>query len=374
VSNRTVSDIGEHALISRITARLATPSWVLVGPGDDAAVIRPARGALDVLTTDAQVEGVHFDRRFVPPDAIGHRALAVNISDLAAMGAAPRAALLSLVLPDELEVAVVDAVLDGFIALAGRHRVAVIGGNITRSPRLGSGQAQGPLMIDVTAIGSVKPRRILTRSGARPGDEVFVTGTIGGAAVGLQSLRARAGGPEGPPLRSAHVKANATATNVEADLQVRLTENEQKYLRPEPRVRAGLLLGRNRAASACIDLSDGLADGLRQIAGASGVGITVEEAAIPLADGVAAFHHNRGSDAVCAALAGGDDYELLFTARPVWRGRLRAVRSQAGDLPITKIGVVTRDARLIVRSAAGDRDLPEGFEHFRPGPSERAGR
>jgi thiamine-monophosphate kinase len=344
VSNRTVSDIGEHALISRITGRLATPSWVVVGPGDDAAVIQPQRGALDVLTTDAQVEGVHFERRFVPPDAIGHRALAVNISDLAAMGAAPRAALLSLVLPDELEVAFVDALVDGFIALAGRHRIAVIGGNITRSPRVGSEQAPGPLMIDVTAIGSVKPRRILTRSGARPGDEIFVTGSIGGAAVGLHSLRARADSD---------------------DLNDLNDPNEQKYLRPEPRIRAGLLLGRNRAASACIDLSDGLADGLRQLAGASGVGITVDETTIPMADGVAEFHRTRGNDALCAALAGGDDYELLFTARPTWRGRLRAVQRQVGDLPITKIGVVTSDRQVIARSAAGDRDLPAGFEHFR---------
>jgi len=341
VSNRTVSDIGEHALIARITARLATPSWVVVGPGDDAAVIRPERGALDVLTTDAQVEGVHFDRRFVPPDAIGHRALAVNISDLAAMGAAPRAALLSLVLPDDLEVAFVDALVDGFIALAGRHRIAIIGGNITRSPRVGVEQAPGPLMIDVTAIGSVKPRRILTRAGARPGDEVFVTGTIGGAAVGLHSLRTR------------------------ADSNVPNDPNDQKFLRPEPRVRAGVLLGRNRAASACIDLSDGLADGLRQIAGASGVGITVDEAAIPMADGVAEFHRTRAADALCAALAGGDDYELLFTARSAWRGRVRAVRRQVGDLPITKIGVVTSDRQVILRSAAGDRNLPAGFEHFR---------
>jgi thiamine-monophosphate kinase len=341
VSNRTVSDIGEHALISRITARLATPSWVVVGPGDDAAVIQPERGALDVLTTDAQVEGVHFDRRFVPPDAIGHRALAVNISDLAAMGAAPRAALLSLVLPDDLEVAFVDALVDGFIALAGRHRIAIIGGNITRSPRVGVEQAPGPLMIDVTAIGSVKPRRILTRAGARPGDEVFVTGTIGGAAVGLHSLRTR------------------------ADSNVPNDPNDQKFLRPEPRVRAGVLLGRNRAASACIDLSDGLADGLRQIAGASGVGITVDEAAIPMADGVAEFHRTRAADALCAAVAGGDDYELLFTARSAWRGRVRAVRRQVGDLPITKIGVVTSDRQVILRSAAGDRNLPAGFEHFR---------
>ena len=344
MSNRTVSDIGEHALISRITARLARPSWVLVGPGDDAAVLRPERGALDVLTTDAQVEGVHFDRRFVPPDAIGHRALAVNISDLAAMGAAPRAALLSLVLPDELEVAVIDAVMDGFIALAERHRIAIIGGNITRSPRLGSGQAPGPLMIDVTAIGSVKPRRILMRSGARPGDEVFVTGTIGGAAVGLKSLIDDVG--EGFKTRP-------------------YTTHQQKYLRPEPRVRVGLLLGRNRAASACIDLSDGLADGVRQIAAASNVGITVDEASIPLADDVAEFHRTHGSDPICAALASGDDYELLFTARPAWRGRLQAVRSRAGDLPITRIGVVTRGTQVTLKTATEERDLPAGFEHFR---------
>jgi thiamine-monophosphate kinase len=344
VSNRTVSDIGEHALISRITARLARPSWVVVGPGDDAAVIRPERGALDVLTTDAQVEGVHFDRRFVPPDAIGHRALAVNISDLAAMGAAPRAALLSLVLPEQLEVAVVDEIVDGFVALAERHRMAVIGGNISRCPCLDPGRAAGPLMIDVTAIGSVKPRRILIRGGARPGDEVFVTGSIGGAAVGLQRLKEICGAPQ---------------ANKQASI------NEQKYLRPEARVRAGLLLGRNRAASACIDLSDGLADGLRQIAEASAVGIAVDEAAIPLGDGVADFYRQRGDDPVPAALAGGDDYELLFTVRPAWRGRLRAVARQAGDLPITKIGVVTRDTRLIMKTTAGDRDLPAGFEHFR---------
>ena len=333
MSHRTVSDIGEHALISRITARLAMPPWVVVGPGDDAAVIQPERGALEVLTTDALVEGVHFDRRFVPPDAIGHRALAVNLSDLAAMGAMPRAALLSFVLPDELEIEAVDGMVDGLIALAARHHVAIVGGNITRSPRLGAGHTPGPLMIDVTAIGSVKTRRVLTRGGARPGDEVFVTGTIGGAAAGLRSLQARTSGPGiGDP------------------------GSEQKYLRPEPRVRMGLLLGRNRAATACIDLSDGLADGLRQIAAASRVGITVDEASIPMADGVPEFHS--------------DDYELLFTVRPSSRGRLRAVKRQAGDLPITRIGIVTRELQLVLRTPSGTRDLPEGFEHFREGPPE----
>ncbi len=341
MQNRTVSEIGEHALIARITERLAMPPWVIVGPGDDAAVIEPERGALEVLTTDAQVEGVHFDRRFVPPDAIGHRALAVNLSDLAAMGAQPRAALLSLVLPGDLEASVVDGLLDGLLALASRHRVALIGGNVTRTP--------GPLMIDVTAIGSVRPRRVLIRAGARPGDEVYVTGAIGGALVGLRRLQ---------ELCGASLSGSARGPERTAPL-------EEKYLRPEPRVRLGLLLGRNRAASACIDLSDGLADGIRQIAAASRVGIAVDGEAIPLADGVGAYHGAQGHDPVCAALAGGDDYELLFTARPTLRGRLRAVTRQAGDLPITKIGVVTKAQQLVLRTASGDGELPAGFEHFR---------
>jgi len=282
------------------------------------------------------IDGVHFDTAFVPPEAIGHRALAVNVSDLAAMGAMPRAALLSFVLPGELATSTVDGIVDGLLALAARHRVALVGGNITRSP--------GPLMIDVTAIGSVKPRRILRRAGARPGDEVYVTGSIGSAVVGLSSLRSSVG----------------------ADLKVGpYSRDEERYLRPTPRVRAGMLLGRNRAASACIDLSDGLADGLRQIAAASNVGIAVDADRIPFADGVLDFHRACGVDPIDAALAGGDDYELLFTTRPSWRGRLRAVRNQVGDLPITKIGVVTKERRLVVRTPDGERDLPAGFEHFR---------
>ena len=339
MSSRTVSEIGEHALIARITARLAMPSWVVIGPGDDAAVIEPERGALDVLTTDAVIDGVHFDTAFVSPQDIGHRALAVNLSDLAAMGAMPRAALLSFVLPGQMDVAAVDGIVDGLLALAATHRVALIGGNITRSP--------GPLMIDVTAIGSVKPRRVLTRGGARPGDEVYVTGSIGGAVVGLRMLQS--GSRIGDPVA--------------------------RYLRPTPRVRAGMLLGRNRAASACMDLSDGLADGLRQIAAASNVGITVDADCIPFAPGVVDFHRSRGDDPIAAALGGGDDYELLFTLRPSQRSRLRAVRNQVGDLPITKIGLVTKSSvtkhdatkahAVVVRTPDGERDLPAGFEHFK---------
>ena len=327
----TVSDLGERELIARVTARLAMPAWVVVGPGDDGAVIEPERGALDVLTTDAQVEGVHFDHRFVPPDAIGHRALAVNLSDLAAMGAKPRAVLLSLVLPDALDAAVVDGILDGLLALASTHDAVVVGGNISRTP--------GPMMVDVTAVGSVRPRRLLTRAGARPGDGVYVTGTIGDASVGLQSLQTA----RGPAPHAC----------------------QERYLRPQPRVRAGMLLGRNRAASACMDMSDGLADAVRKVAEASQVGIALDASALPIADEVRRWHDGQGRNVIDAAIGGGDDYELLFTVRPAHRGRLRDVRQRLGGLPVTQIGVVTKERQLSIRAEAGQRPLPEGFDHFR---------
>jgi thiamine-monophosphate kinase len=328
---RSVSDLGERALIERITARLAMPSWVVVGPGDDAAVIESERGTLEVLTTDAQVEGVHFDQRFVPPDAIGHRALAVNLSDLAAMGAKPRAVLLSLVLPDALDVAIVDGMLDGVLALAAAHNVVIVGGNISRSP--------GPMMVDVTAVGAVRPRRVLTRGGARPGDGVYVTGTIGDASVGLQSLQMT----RGPAPQAC----------------------QERYLRPQPRVRAGILLGRNRAASSCMDLSDGLAEAVRQVAEASQVGIALDASALPIGDEVRAWHEAQGNSVIDAAIGGGDDYELLFTVRPAHQGRLRDVQQRLGGLPITKIGMVTKERQLSIRTDAGERGLPAGFDHFR---------
>ena len=343
----TVSSLGERALIARITSRLATPPWVAVGPGDDAAVIEPARGTLDVLTTDALVDGIHFDLRFTPADAVGHRALAVNLSDLAAMGAQPRAALLSLLLPDDLDVATLDGIIDGLLALAARYRVALVGGNITRTT--------GPLTVDVTAIGSVRPRRVLTRAGARPGDEVYVTGTLGQAAAGLAMLRSGSS-PAGPQ-----------------------SECAERYLRPDPRVRAGMLLGRNRAATSCIDLSDGLADAVRQVAEASGVGITIDATNLSFADellGLAVVKATQTSfavetadvlrDVLHVAMTGGDDYELLFTSRPAQRGRLRVVRQQLADLPITKIGVVTKGKDVLLRDERGSTsEMPRGHEHWR---------
>jgi thiamine-monophosphate kinase len=339
-----VHDCSERELIARIREQLPpAPDWLLVGIGDDAAVVEPERHRVEVLTVDALVEGIHFDRAFVPPDAIGHRALAVNLSDLAAMGASPRLALLSMALPAALPLADFDAIIAGFAALAARHQLHVVGGNLTRSP--------GPLMIDVTVMGTVKRRQALTRRGARPGDDLYVSGTIGAAAAGLRMLQ-------------------SSVDNMQSS--VGLTTDDRRlmttFLRPEPRLRLGIHLGRNGAASACMDLSDGLADGFQQIGDASGVGMTIDADALPIDAGARAFFVARGQDPVVEALRGGDDYELLIAVRPRTERRLTAAMRR-GDVMLTRVGRCTAGRGITLRSAgAAPIDagaLPHGFSHFR---------
>lgn len=328
----SVADAGEHALVAYIRSRVPpAPDWVRLGIGDDAAVIEPARNALDVVTTDALVEGVHFDRRFTTPADIGYRALAINVSDLAAMGATPRLALLSLILPPDLPLADFGQLVDGLLDGARAFGVTLAGGNITRST--------GPLIVDITALGSVGRRRVLTRAGARPGDHVWVSGRIGAAAAGLLALR------ENRPLDGLDACVAA-------------------YRRPEPRVRLGQVLGRNRAASACVDLSDGLADGLHQLAAASGVSITIDAESVPVPAEAAAIL-GGGASAITAALCGGDDYELLFTVSPKKRGRFQAARRLIGTLPLTRIGEVAAGTGVALRDRQQERALPMGYRHFR---------
>ncbi len=336
-AGQTVADLGEHAVIGRVRSRLPTPPpWVVVGVGDDAAVLAPARNHLEVLTTDALVEGIHFDRTYVPPSAIGHKALAINLSDLAAMGAEPRAALLSLILPDSLEVAALDAILDGWISLAMQYGVALVGGNVSRSP--------GPLILDGTATGMVRPRRALTRAGARPGDDIYVSGTVGAAHAGRLALR-----------RTAEGGREATMEACQA-----------RFLAPDPRLRLGQLLARNRVASACLDLSDGLGDAIRQLAAASRVGAIVEAERLPVLEPARRwFQEREGLDPVTAAVEGGEDYELLFTVPSRRRRALGAVLRHAGGLPCTRIGTVTAARALVLRREGSAGPLPMGFAHFR---------
>jgi thiamine-monophosphate kinase len=330
----TVSELGERALLARIQAQFTAtgrPSASLVlGIGDDAAVVAPTRNAQTVVTTDAQIEGVHFDRRFSAPADIGYRALAVNVSDLAAMGATPRWALVSLAMPDELLVADAESLTGGMAAAAREFDCHVIGGNVARSP--------GPLMVDVTALGEVGPRRLLTRSGGRPGDGLWVSGSIGAAAAGLEMLR---GG------------------------RTSLDECVARYRRPEPRVRLGLAMARARAARAAMDLSDGLADAAHQLAVASGCGVEIDASALPIEPAARAWWETAGKDAALQALSGGDDYELLFAIPRTWGGRLRHARSRVADPALTRIGVLTKDptVRVLLRNGARE-SLPGGFEHW----------
>jgi len=240
-----------------------------------------------------------------------------------------------MALPSDLPYEAFDAIADGFTALAARHHMQVAGGNLTRSP--------GPLVLDVTAVGWAKRRCVLTRRGARPGDSVYVTGTVGAARAGLRALRSSEAVPQ-------------FETCVE------------RYLYPQPRLKAGVLLGRNRAATSCMDLSDGLADGIRQIAEASSVGMTIERSAVPIQPEARTWFESHDADPVLEALAGGDDYELVFTASPRLRGRLRAV-ARHGGVAITRIGSCTKGSTVeltaTVNGQTTSEPLPKGFGHFR---------
>lgn len=331
----TIAALGEHALIARLRQRLTpAPDWLIVDIGDDAAVYEPPRNRLEVITTDGIVDGVHVDRRFVPASAIGHRAVAVNFSDLAAMGARPRLLTLSLAMPAELPVTDFDAIVGGAFDLAARCGARVVGGNITRT--------SGPLVVDVAAVGSVHRRRILRRQGARAGDYIFVSGSLGDARAGLWLL----------------AEGDAAAV-------ARWPRLVARYLQPEPRIRLGEALGSAGVATAAVDLSDGLADGLGRLLDDYGLGCEIDAASLPLGEDGRAAWQSREADAVAEAVAGGDDYELLFTVRPKQARRLTAVARRCDGLQLSQIGVVTGTPGCWIVDAGRRRGLPgRGYEHF----------
>lgn len=332
----TIAEIGERALVDRVRARAGSPPpWLVAGIGDDAAVVEPERGALDVFTTDSLIEDVHFRRAWTPPEAIGAKAVAVNFSDLAAMGAAPRAVLLSLALPAALPLPDFDRLMDGAIDACRAERAHLVGGNLAQSP--------GPMVVDVTAIGSVRRRRVLQRSGGRPGDELYLTGAIGGAAAGLAMLKA---GVDRRTLDEAGLACLA------------------RYERPVARVRFGRIVAARRAASAAIDLSDGLAAAVTQLTEASGTGAVIDAAALPVEPGAQDWSARAGTDAVLAALTGGEDYELLLAVPPRRRRAFLAAAARAGGPGWAKIGQLTAQAELWLERDGRRLHLPAGFTHY----------
>ena len=307
-------------------ARAFRPARPPRGPGDDCAVLPAARGELCV-TTDAVVEGVHFTRPAFSAEDVGYKALAVNLSDLAAMGARPAWFVCAVALPRPGAAALVRGVARGMAPLARKWRIALAGGNFTSAPELS---------ITVTAAGEVPRGRALLRSGARPGDLLFVSGTLGDARLGLERLRAKGA----PPRESLRQR------------------------RPVPRIALGLLS--RRYASAAIDVSDGLSQDLAHLCLASGVGAQVDAARLPLSRAVRAAFPDA-LEAARWALAGGEDYELLLCVpAPRSAGFLRAC-ARAGER-VTQIGRVVRGRRPELRLPGGARtEGVPGFDHFATG-------
>jgi thiamine-monophosphate kinase len=322
----------ERQLIERVARNL--PSQVgpglRVGIGDDAAVIRPRAGVEWVLTTDAFLENVHFLPPMHAPEVVGYKALARATSDLAAMGARPRYFLLSLALPPSCTGKWFDRFLKGMSRAARSFGLVLAGGDTTRNPEAA---------INLTVIGEVVAGRTVLRSGARPGDRICVSGTLGEAELGLRLLH------QGLPARR------------------KWRGLLQKHLHPEPRLALGAWLARNGKATAMIDTSDGLSTDLAHLCEASGVGAKVWAAKIPKV-ALPSDLQKLGLDPLHLALDGGEDYELLFT---VPRRQARQLPRAVRGVPIAIIGEVTRSKRILLMDDAGRTKTlrAQGWDPFR---------
>ena len=317
---RRTPALSEFSLIEAFVALFPRPR-VRLGPGDDCALLAPSRHALCV-TTDAVVQDVHFSRAHFSPEDIGHKALAVNLSDLAAMGARPAWFLCALALPADFPAEDTLRLGRGMARLARESHIALVGGNVTRARELG---------VTLSVAGHAPPRP-LTRAGGRPGDLLYVSGTLGEARLGLRQLQAG----------------------------VRRGEAVQRQRRPVPRLALGRLAA--RFASAGMDLSDGLSQDLGQLCRASGVGARVELARLPLSRRVA---RDLGAG---GALAGGEDYELLLAVPPA-RARAFERACGRGGHSVTRVGELTRGRERVILDAAGHPlPPPPGHDHLAGGP------
>jgi len=331
----TLRELGERGLIERVRRRLAPPGGeVLVGIGDDAAAVAWPGDTL-LLTTDTLLEDVHFRRATATFREIGAKALAVNLSDIAAMGGEPRFALLALALPPTLSVSQVDEFFAGFGEMATQHGVTLIGGDTCAAP--------DRIVLTITLVGGVEGDPV-RRRGARPGDAILVTGTLGAAAAGLAALE-------------------RGLVSVPTDLTAAVRRAHQL---PTPRVAEGRLIRASGIATAMIDLSDGLSTDLGHIVAESGVSAEVRLAALPISEATRQVARALGADPWTWAVSGGEDYELLFTAAPEHATALAVLVTAETGTPVSVIGEIQPSGAGVrfMDEAGRSVTVSPGFDHF----------
>ncbi len=332
----------EFDFINHLKSKTLTDSST-TGIGDDAAIIPQHSSRETVITQDLLIEDIDFRRAWLPlkhlARALGHKALAVSLSDIAAMGATPRYCLTSIGLPEDVwRTKFIDDFYTSLLALAARHNVQLIGGDTSRSP--------SHIVIDCVVIGETAKRKSIKRSGAKPGDLIFVTGTLGGAAAGLKLLE------NGKRLSTGRT-ANASLSSMDALISRQLT--------PRPRTQWGMFLGEKRLASSMIDLSDGLSSDLHHLCQASRTGALIHLARLPVDSHINVVH--LSDDAPALALSGGEDYELLFTVPERQAGHLPR---EIDGTPAAHIGIIVERSQGVKIEVEGKIQTlaARGFVHF----------
>jgi len=329
------------SLRQRVTASALQNDSLVAGIGDDAAVFRSSAGKETVITADLLAEDIDFRRTTTAPFLLGHKALAVSLSDIAAMGARPLWSLISIGVPEDVwQTEFVDQFYEGVLELANHYGVQLIGGDTSRTNE--------SIVIDSVVAGECAAGTAVMRSGASPGDQIFVTGSLGAAAAGLRLIE-----------RGAHLAEQNLADEDSQKLDHVLI----RQLRPEARVGWGIVLGEERLATAMIDLSDGLSSDLNRLCDASGMGALIDSSLLPIDNRVVELCGRRALDPLQLALHGGEDFELLFTVKPDNVARLPR---RVDGVEIKRIGAMT-NAIEGIKISEGPRvwDLkPGGWKHF----------
>ena len=334
-----VRQIGEFGLIGRIAAMLGggAAQGVIRGIGDDVAVLDTLGPEYLLATCDTQIEGVHFTRLAMSPYQLGRKVVAINVSDIAAMGGHPRWGLVSLAIPGDTEVAYVEELYRGMREQAALAGASIVGGNLSA---LESG-----IVLDLTLLGVIAPELLVLRSNARTGDAILVTGSPGESRAGLEVVR-----------RPELVLSPASREKL-----------LERHLCPQPRLAEGQLLARSGQVSAMIDVSDGVMGDLCHICESSGKGADIDAASLPVSFAVSEAAAVAGADPLEWVLSGGEDYELLFTASPSAAAGLRKMLLEQTGTPCVQIGEITAEAgKVWLRLADGNRVAPsvKGWDHF----------